>query len=96
MTRDEKIQAIEEMGVSIELDCPEDKGINGRFCGSDCASCWIESLENNKVNKLRYLKDMGINVEEECPTEFGLQEYCGGGSCQDCWIKSLEDGGNND
>lgn len=58
MTREEKLQAIEDMGIDWMKYCPFNYGVKGlancpSFSMSDhekvneyCAPCWIESLED--------------------------------------------------
>lgn len=48
MTRDEKLQAIKDMGISLDTDCPSDYGFfESKIClvGEDCGDCWIKTLE---------------------------------------------------
>lgn len=49
MTRDEKIQAIKDMGVSLETECPSDYDLaeDKPCCAYDesCLNCWIKTLE---------------------------------------------------
>lgn len=48
MTKDEKIKAINDMGINIFDDCPSDHGFfESKICLTDdnCADCWIKTLE---------------------------------------------------
>lgn len=55
MTRDEKIEAIEDMGINILTECPSFRGIStickvtpNNACLSTCQQCWIDTLEGKQ------------------------------------------------
>jgi hypothetical protein len=48
MTDEEKLQAIRDMGIRFNVDCPSDYGFfESKICliGSSCEYCWIRMLE---------------------------------------------------
>jgi hypothetical protein len=48
MTDEEKLQAIEDMGIDINNDCPSDFNFfESKICLSyyNCLDCWIKALE---------------------------------------------------
>jgi hypothetical protein len=50
MSRDEKIKALNDMGINILEDCPSDYGFfDSKICliGENCTDCWIKTLEGH-------------------------------------------------
>jgi hypothetical protein len=48
VTKDEKIQAINDMGIDVwneDEGCPGDHGLKDYCTGNGCEECWILSLE---------------------------------------------------
>ena len=54
MARIKKLQAIEDMGIEVRSECPDDYSIGccckawnqGYATEADCQDCWIKSLED--------------------------------------------------
>jgi hypothetical protein len=60
MTKDEKLQAIEDMGIDLRNDCPREYGLKDSVdeCNVynvkiQCGDCWTDALEgqSNETTK---------------------------------------------
>lgn len=51
MTREQKLKAIADMDVDIDIHCPMYHALQDHCAGNSCESCWIQALEENPNDK---------------------------------------------